>query len=425
MPDDNLEIRKIELEAKRLDLERERFGSENALRLAELEEKRAQRLEETERLAADRALKAKELKISSGRGIRFTTGQATVAAAFLSVFRGVIGGLMQAWATRDVEASKSAALIQVEQLKADENIALERQKQEAAERLDRAKFETTLILKATEAPKREDQIRNLQFFLNAGFIQDPQGKLAAIDPSSYPSTPAPEASRQVVLSSVADLPSGSPIRQIAKPVGEIEIGAHPGSQAICTGWLTSRNFVITAAYCVLGDVKNIHFRLGHLSETITGDIYNLVRLVELNKEYGYAILEVPPEAATKYGWIPLKTRDAVLNEEVVIPQFGGQFINGKLVYSPGQLVSNSKCIVSELASKSDDLSEVAKFASFFGYNCGSVAGSAGAPVIALAGNYILGIHAASSAHRGYGIALPDVLAHSEILRQLASDELHN
>jgi len=164
MPDDDLEIRKIELEAKRLDLERERFGSENELRLAELEEKRAQRREETERLAADRALKAKELDISSGRGIRFTTGQATVAAALLAVFSGVTGGLIQAWATRDVEAGKSAALIQIERLKADENIALERQKQEAAERLDRAKFETTLILKATEAPKREDQIRTFSSF---------------------------------------------------------------------------------------------------------------------------------------------------------------------------------------------------------------------------------------------------------------------
>ena len=234
----------------------------------------------------------------------------------------------------------------------------------------------------------------------------------------------------MVLSSVADLPSGSPIRQIAKPVGEIEIGAPPGPQTSCTGWLTRRNFVITAAYCVSEDVKNIRFRLGHLSETITGDVYNLVRLVELNKEYGYAILQVPPEAAAKYGWIPLKTRDAVLSEEVVIPQFGGQFVNGKLVYSPGQLVSNSKCIVSDLAIEREDFSNVAKSASFFGYNCSSVAGSAGAPVIALNGNYILGIHAASSDpassdHRDYGIALPEVLAHSEILRQLASDELHN
>src|SRR6516162_10920869 len=92
--------------------------------------------------------------------------------------------------------------------------------------------------------------------------------------------PLLEASRSVVLGSVADLPSGSPIRQIAKPVGEIEIGAPPGPQTSCTGWLTRRNFVITAAYCVSEDVKNIRFRLGHLSETITRDIYNLVRLVE-------------------------------------------------------------------------------------------------------------------------------------------------
>ena len=146
----------------------------------------------------------------------------------------------------------------------------------------------------------------------------------------------------------------------------------------------------------------------------------------MNKEYGYAIFQVPPEAAAKYGWIPLKTRDAVLSEEVVIPQFGEQYVNGNLIHLSGQLISNSKCIVSELAIKNEQLSEVAKSASFFGYNCSSVAGSAGAPVIALNGNYILGIHAVSiPRERDYGIALPDVLAHSEILRQLASDELHN
>ena len=53
----------------------------------------------------------------------------------------------------------------------------------------REKFETTLILKATEALKRDDQIRNLTFFLNAGFIRDPEGKIARIDQTAYPSSP--------------------------------------------------------------------------------------------------------------------------------------------------------------------------------------------------------------------------------------------
>jgi hypothetical protein len=103
----------------------------------------------------------------------------------------VVGGIIQGSVTRDVESGKNQALLSVEKLKAEANIALEKQRQDAAERLDRAKFETTLILKATEATKREDQIRNLKFFLNAGFIHDEDGKIARMDEAAYPSTPPP------------------------------------------------------------------------------------------------------------------------------------------------------------------------------------------------------------------------------------------
>ena len=151
---------------------------ERRLKLVELKERRK-----------DRELKRLEIEHLAGKGIRFTSAQATVAAAALAVLSAVVGGLIQSSSTRDVEANRSDAQFEIEKLRANATIQLEEQKQEAAERLERAEFETTLILKAIEAPAREDQIKNLKFFLNAGFISDEDGKIAAIEENDFPSLP--------------------------------------------------------------------------------------------------------------------------------------------------------------------------------------------------------------------------------------------
>ena len=156
-----------------------------AERQLRLEERRfqAERLERK----ADRTLKLKELALG------------TVVVAILGFSGGVLGAYIQSAANRDVEAKRNEItreiearrnenLIEIEKLKAEATIKLERQRQDAAELLDRKKFETTLILKATEAPRREDQIRNLRFFVAAGFIQDPERKIENMDDRALPST---------------------------------------------------------------------------------------------------------------------------------------------------------------------------------------------------------------------------------------------
>jgi S1-C subfamily serine protease len=100
-------------------------------------------------------------------------------------------------------------MLAIEDLKAKANIALEKQKQDAAERLDREKFETTLILKATEAASRQDQIRNLKFFLNAGFITDAEGKIAKMDEGAYPSLPPPVPEKALTAADVFNATRGS------------------------------------------------------------------------------------------------------------------------------------------------------------------------------------------------------------------------
>jgi hypothetical protein len=203
MADGEQEAPNPELNERRQQLEERRFEEELKAGRAEQDAKRIEqeakscqaaferryRLLELRERRADRALKTREIKITEGRGIKFTSGQATVAAATLALLSAVAGGVIQGLVTRNVEASKNQALVAVEELKAKGNLDLESNKQEATERLERAKFETTLILKATEAAKREDQIRNLKFFLNAGFIRDPGGKIAQMSEGAYPSSP--------------------------------------------------------------------------------------------------------------------------------------------------------------------------------------------------------------------------------------------
>jgi hypothetical protein len=117
------------LDERRLQLERRQASFERRYRLLELRERQA-----------DRNLKLRELELNQGRGIRFTSGQATVAAAAFGLISALIGGLIQGILTRDVEAAKNRASVEIESLKAKGNLDLEAKKQEAAEKLDRARL---------------------------------------------------------------------------------------------------------------------------------------------------------------------------------------------------------------------------------------------------------------------------------------------
>ena len=99
----------------------------------------------------------------------------------------VIGAVLQSSTTRDVEAQKAAAMVDVERTRVEGNLRLKEQKQLAAQALEEKNFEATLILKAIEMPDRQQAIRNLRFFLRAGFIIDEDGRIANLSPEAYPS----------------------------------------------------------------------------------------------------------------------------------------------------------------------------------------------------------------------------------------------
>lgn len=207
-----IDQRKLELEVRRIEIDAE-------LRRAELEEKRAQR-------EADYNLKLKELEVSAGKGLRFSSGQATVLAGALSLLSGVVGGVFQAWVTHDTESGKNNALIAVERTKVDGNIAIDRQK-----------FETSLIFQAINTPDRDTQVKNLQFFAKFGFIHDPDKKIQSatvedlpsptIDPlsgmSARPNNDYTGLSPKLIefIRSVGEIPDGPALRRIVDQISSL------------------------------------------------------------------------------------------------------------------------------------------------------------------------------------------------------------
>jgi len=193
-----------ELEAAKLKPAR-RVDQDASFRAAQLQEEIDKRRSDERRHRNEMRIKLAELRVASGRGIGFTAAQATVAAAALAVFSGIGGAFIQSITTRDVEAGKSTTALSLEKTKVDGGLELERQKQMAAAVLTRQEFETKLILKAIETPDREEAIRNLQFFLSAGFIQDKDGKIAKLKTGQYPSITPP-----LTVAPTDRRPSGQP-----------------------------------------------------------------------------------------------------------------------------------------------------------------------------------------------------------------------
>ena len=152
----------LDIESRKIDVELRRVEVDAELRRAELAEKIAER-------NSNEILKREELSITSGRGLHFGTSQATVAAAFLALISAALGGGIQAWTTQDIESGKTTRELEIE-----------RSKEKAASKLERQKFEATLIINATSNVNKQDRIDNLDFFLKAGFIEDQDRKIAKL-----------------------------------------------------------------------------------------------------------------------------------------------------------------------------------------------------------------------------------------------------
>lgn len=127
------------------------------------------------------------LKEADAKSSWLTAAHATIAGAVLALVSGIAGAYINARSSEDIATGNSMTSKQIEELKAKGNLELEKSKQLATEVLERKKFETSLIIEAIKTPSRSDAIRNLKFFVSAGFVADPDGKIANLKDENLPS----------------------------------------------------------------------------------------------------------------------------------------------------------------------------------------------------------------------------------------------
>lgn len=320
------------------------------------------------KFALDAEIQRREiaLKETEARRGGLTASQATIAGALLALISGVAGAFIAAWSSQNIETGKSLTSVQIEELKAKGNLDLERSKQVATEALERKKFETSLILEAIKTPSRTDAIRNLKFFVAAGFVADPDGKISKLADDSLPSigTPSPESASRAIRST-----------------GRIQVGPDGGTTFVCTGVAVSPQHVITASFCMGGSPGRTTTKV----EFNTGERTYPLRLVSQQEQSKLALLKVDSTA----------TLEVFLDRTRIRDPLPGERIYFALALANQSSVQLLTCEVSKNPATEND----------FEHNCPTGGGSAGAILIAVSDNALLGIHHSGRTSPGADVGL--------------------
>lgn len=161
-----------DIERAKMELERQRIDLEVGLRRDELVERSAQREADAKHRVAELGLKRLELQNTAKQGM--WNSRVSILIAIATAVFGFLSGII------------------VERIKGSESLKLEQEKSNSQQALERDKFETTLILKATENKDLDERIRNLKFYIATGYIRDPESRIAKMEANQYPSTTVSE-----------------------------------------------------------------------------------------------------------------------------------------------------------------------------------------------------------------------------------------
>jgi hypothetical protein len=290
----------------------------------------------------------------------FLATHATLITTGMGFVGALIGGLITAWTTQQVESGKSLTLlhIHIEELKAKGNLALERQK-----------FETSLILEAIKTPSRADAVRNLKFFVAAGFISDDKGRISALQDDQLPSI---------------GMPSQESASRALQSTGLISVDG----SATCNGVLVAASYVLTTDFCI----KEIARRGGRdIKFEVAGRSYALQRIDHPAIKY-LALLEITDGTASVF-LDRTRIRNARQGERVYLA-----------VKLPGQSVELRLCEVISVDASGGEI----------GHNCKTGGGSAGSVLIAVSDDALLGVHHSAFQDQDKGQAAGLITAMSQL-----------
>ncbi|MBV8751779.1 MAG: hypothetical protein JO328_02865 [Hyphomicrobiales bacterium] len=255
--------------------------------------------------------------VSNRRGL--SAAQATIAGAAIALVSGVAGALITAWSSQNVEAGKSLTLLQIEKLKAEGNLELERTKQTAVESLERKKFETSLILDAIKTTSRAESIRNLKFFVAAGFVSDPERRIINLDDSALPSLNPPSICLkpgEKIVAWSCDQTNGTHVVVNIPATNELNVRTTPNVQGLLTASLPSNATDIVVDQCSAGwcaiQCRNVKGWVSNwylaLRSKASRPVTNFSRTGE-----GLIVRNGPDQACSAVGFIPPNDDDVVLH----------------------------------------------------------------------------------------------------------------
>jgi len=260
--------------------------------------------------------------------------------------------------------------LQIEELKVRGTLQLEESRQLATESLEQKKFETALILEAIKTPSRTDAIRNLKFFVAAGFIEDPDGKISSLNDERLPSI---------------SIPSQESISRSVRATGMLVAEIDDGNTVYCTGVALSPKHVVSAPYC--GDMTQSSKEDGRLL-FVNGLMQVPIQRIEVTE--GLALFEVASPDQLENFLNPSDVREPVLGERIYFAMGNPSTPHSELRVCE---------VVHNAPSESD-----------FGHSCLTDSGAAGAVVIAVADDALLGIHYKRSTRNGIAAKLPPTIA---------------
>lgn len=172
---------------------------------------------------------------------------------------------------------------------------------------------------------------------------------------------------------ISELPETDPLRTLAKSIGLLKISVDNRDE-ICSAWLISDDYLITADYCVQGSPSKITLVMGFSSDdsnkAITYEVES--KPMESNVNLGYAILKAAGKPGSKFGHLNPATRPVELNDQL----FLAHYAEGR-----GESFSN-QCHVTSLMPDNQS----------FLHNCDSAPGVSGAPLIRLSDLTVVGLH---------------------------------
>ena len=116
-----------------------------------------------------------------------TTAQATVVGALVALASGLLGAVLNNSADQTISETSAANALDVERVKVQGTLDLENAKQASEAHLAELEFEASLIMQAIQTEHRDEAIRNLRFFVEAGFLSDREGKITALEDDELPS----------------------------------------------------------------------------------------------------------------------------------------------------------------------------------------------------------------------------------------------